>query len=60
MLGDCAAVFGHVGEPRARAADLRSGFVDTGREHLMVIWRKPLADARMRALIDEVAALGPF
>lgn len=60
MLGDCAAVFGHVGEPRARAADLRTGFVDTGREHLMVIWRRELGAAERNALVDEVERLGPF
>ena len=60
MLGDCPAVFGHVGEPRARAADLRTGFVDTDRENLMVIWRRPLTEPEMRRLVDEVAALGPF
>jgi len=60
MLGECAAVFGHVGEPRARAADLRTGFVDTDREHLMVIWRKPLSSEHQRRLVDEVAAMGPF
>jgi hypothetical protein len=60
MLGDCAAVFGHVGEPRARAADLRTGFVDTGHEHLMVIWRKALAPGQKQKLVDEVVRLGPF
>ena len=60
MLGDCAAVFGHVGEPRARAADLRTGFVDTDRTHLMVIWRKPLSDEDKRRLVDEVASRGAF
>lgn len=60
MLGECDAVFGHVGEPRARAADLRTGFVDTDREHLMVIWRKPLSDLERRLLVDEVASMGPF
>lgn len=60
MLGECAAVFGHVGEARARAADLRTGFVDTDREHLMVIWRRALTDAEKRRLVDEAAALGPF
>jgi hypothetical protein len=60
MLGDCPAVFGHVGEPRARAADLRTGFVDTGREHLMVIWRRELAAAEREALVDAVERLGPF
>jgi hypothetical protein len=60
MLGDVAAVFGHVGEPRARAADLRTGFVDTDREHLMVIWRRELPDTERHRLIEAVAALGPF
>lgn len=60
MLGDCTAVFGHVGEPRARAADLRTGFVDTDREHLMVIWRQALPTAEKQRIVDQVAALGPF
>jgi len=61
MLGEeCVAVFGHVGEPRARAADLRSGFVDTDREHLMVIWRRDLSEDEKKRLLDRVEALGPF
>lgn len=61
MLGDSPAAFGHVGEPRARAADLRTGFVDTGVEHLMVYWRRPeLTEAERRRLIGRAAALGAF
>jgi peptidoglycan/xylan/chitin deacetylase (PgdA/CDA1 family) len=61
MLGEeCVAVFGHVGEPRARAADLRTGFVDTDREHLMVIWRKDLPEQEKGRLVDRVGGLGPF
>jgi len=60
MLGDSAAAFGHVGEPRARQADLRTGFVDTGVEHLMVYWRKDLPDDEKQRLIEKVAAIGPF
>jgi len=60
MLGDSPAAFGHVGEPRARAADLRAGFVDTDRPHVMVVWRKALAEADKRRLVDMVAGLGPF
>jgi hypothetical protein len=61
MLGEqCVAVFGHVGEPRARAADLRTGFVDAGPEHLMVIWRRPLDDANKARLVAKISALGPF
>ncbi len=60
MLGDSPAAFGHVGEPRARAADLRTGFVDTGEEHLMVYWRRPLPDEEKRRIIERAAAVGPF
>jgi hypothetical protein len=60
MLGESPACFGHVGEPRARQADLRTGFVDTGRPHLMVFWRKPLPDAERERLIAKVEAYGPF
>jgi|SoiMethySBSTD1v2_1073268.scaffolds.fasta_scaffold1980603_2 hypothetical protein len=60
MLGDSVAAFGHVGEPRARQADLRTGYVDTGRPHLMVVWRKPLSDAEKARILDRVEAHGPF
>lgn len=60
MLGDAPAVFGHVGEPRARQADLRTGFVDTDRPPLMVVWRAHLPAHEQRRLIDMVAAFGPF
>jgi len=59
-LGDAPACFGHVGEPRARQADLRAGFVDTGRPDLMVHWRRELDDAEKRRLIAKVEAHGPF
>lgn len=60
MLGDSPVAFGHVGEPRARAADLRTGFVDTGVEHLMAYWRRELPPQERRRLIERAAALGPF
>lgn len=60
MLGDSPAAFGHVGEPRARQADLRTGYVDTGVEHLMVFWRKPLGEEEKRKIIGKVAAEGAF
>jgi len=60
MLGESVASFGHVGEPRARAADLRTGFVDTGHPHLMVMWLKPVAETDKARLIERVAAHGPF
>ncbi len=60
MLGDSPAAFGHVGEPRARAADLRAGFVDTDRPHIMVVWRKVLPESERKRLVDLVEAIGPF
>jgi hypothetical protein len=60
MLGDAPAAFGHVGEPRARQADLRTGYVDTGRPHLMVFWRRPLSDAEKARLIGVAESHGPF
>ncbi len=60
MLGDSPACFGHVGEPRARQADLRTGFVDTGRPHLMVYWRKPSSEEERARLVAKVEAHGPF
>ena len=59
-LGECPAVFGHVGEKRARLADLRAGFVDTGRLHLMVHWRRPLPREEQERLIERIAGIGPF
>jgi len=59
-LGDCPAVFGHVGDKRARLADLRAGFVDTGRLHLMVHWRRPLPPDEQARLIDRIERVGRF
>ena len=60
MLGEGDAVFGHVGEPRARAADLRTGFVDTGRPPLMAVWRKPLSEEAKQRWLDRIEGIGPF
>jgi hypothetical protein len=60
MLGDSPACFGHVGEPRARQADLRAGFVDTGRPNLMVHWLRDLPEGEKQRLVGKVEAYGPF
>jgi peptidoglycan/xylan/chitin deacetylase (PgdA/CDA1 family) len=60
MLGESPAAFGYVGEPRARQADLRTGYVDTDRPHLMAMWRKPISEAEKQRLVARVDALGPF
>jgi hypothetical protein len=60
MMGEAVAAFGHVGEPRARQADLRTGYVDTGRPHLMVVWRRDLPEEEKQRILDRVEAQGPF
>jgi hypothetical protein len=60
MLGESPASFGYVGDSKARAADLRTGFEDTGIDLLMVKWLKPLADDEKRRMIERAAALMPF
>ncbi|HUQ29094.1 MAG TPA: hypothetical protein VM051_10890 [Usitatibacter sp.] len=60
MLGDGAAVFGHVGELRSRQASLRSGFADTDDDHLMVYWLAPLDAEEKKRLIAIAASRGPF
>ncbi|HLX25273.1 MAG TPA: hypothetical protein VKR38_18130, partial [Usitatibacter sp.] len=60
MLGESPASFGYVGDIKARAADLRTGFEDTGIERLMVKWLKPLPDDAKRRMIERATALMPF
>lgn len=60
MLGDSAAVFGHVAEPRARQADLRAGMRETGREHLLVYWITDLPEDEKQRIVERVARHGPF
>ena len=60
MLGDAAAVFGHVGELRSRQASLRAGFADTEDDHLMVYWLRPATDEEKRRRVALAAAYGPF
>ena len=60
MLGESPASFGYVGDRKARAADLRTGFEDTGIELLMVKWLKPLPEEEKRRMIERATALIPF
>ena len=60
LLGDTRAAIAHVGDTRAHQAIERIGYRDTGEEHLMVYWRRELAEAERRALLAEVKALGAF
>jgi hypothetical protein len=60
MLDGPSAAFGYVGDRLALAIDLRAGFAPAGPERLIVRWLKPLPATSAKAMIDEVAALGPF
>ena len=59
MLGDSPASFRHVAEVHTRAADLRTGFAETGHEHLVVYWRRVLDETEKRRLIGLALAHRP-
>lgn len=59
-LKDAVALFGYVGDKTAENVDLRAGYQHTGHPHLIVRWQRDLDPSARRALVDEVAALGPF
>ena len=56
----CDAFFGHCGNARAEAVDLRAGFVKTEHPNLLVNFHKPLHEVYQRALIAKAVAVGPF
>ena len=59
-LTDCDAWFGYCGDAKALAVDLRAGYVETGRPFVIVKWFRELPAAEREALIDSIAAIGPF
>src|SRR4051812_27713608 len=59
-LTDCKAWFGFCGDAKAMAVDLRFGYVKTGHPHLIVKWFADVPPAEQEALIDAIAAIGPF
>lgn len=63
LVGDCAAVFGYQGagvDPRARWVIDRLGAEPTPHPYLFVLWRNCRDPREQAALIERVAALGPF
>jgi hypothetical protein len=54
------AVFGYVGDRRSLDLNLRIGFEQTDRQHIIVRWLRLLAEPERRTLVDRVAAQGPF
>jgi hypothetical protein len=59
-LDEVDAVFAYMGEKRSIRVNLRVGFVPTQHPHLHVLWKRPCSPERMQALIEKVAARGPF
>jgi len=59
-LTDCKAWFGYCGDAKAMAVDLRAGYVRTRHRHLIVKWFRDLPEAERAALVDSIAAIGPF
>lgn len=57
----CEAYFGHCGDARAEAVDLKAGFIKTGHEHLLVHWhRQGQHEVLRRALVAKALAIGAF
>jgi hypothetical protein len=59
-LTDCKAWFGYCGDAKALAVDLRAGYELTEHRFVIVKWFVDLPAPERRALIDSVAAIGPF
>lgn len=59
-LTDCSAWFGYCGDAKAMAVDLRAGYVPTRHAHLIVKWFRELPEREREALVDSIAAIGPF
>lgn len=59
-LNDCTAWFGHCGDAKAMAVDLRVGYEPTPVKHLIVKWFRQITDQEKSALIAKIARIGPF
>ena len=54
------AAFAYMGDKQSIRINLRVGFVPTQYPHLHVLWKRQCNPQRKRALIEKVAARGPF
>lgn len=59
-LDDADAWFGYCGDAKALAVDLRAGYERTRHPKLIVKWFRALPQERREALIERIAAIGPF
>ena len=58
--GELHAFFGHCGNDRALAVDLRAGFTRTDDPHLLVRWNRDLTELERATLYQRALALGSF
>ena len=54
------AFFGHCGNDRALAVDLRAGFLRTEDPNLLVRWNRDLSESTRATLFEQALALGSF
>jgi hypothetical protein len=54
------AYFGHCGDARAKAVDLRAGFRETEHPHILVRYNRTMTDARKRELFAQAVRIGDF
>ena len=59
-LDDCAAWFAYVGDAQSLKVCMRCGYEATAREHVIAKWFREHSPERRAALVERVAALGPF
>lgn len=59
-LNDANAVFAYIGDAKSVRVNLRVGFVPTEHKHLHVLWHKDIGAEARQALVDKIAAIGPF
>ncbi len=59
-LRNCSGWFAHCGDKRAQLALARFGYQRTDRPYVLAKWFRNGPAERKRALIDQIAAIGPF
>jgi hypothetical protein len=59
-LNDRSAWFGYVGDRKSMAVTLRSGYERTAHPYIIVKWFRRLPELEQQALLEKIAAIGPF
>jgi hypothetical protein len=59
-LGDAEAIFAYMGDAKSITVNTRVGFAFSGRKHLYVLWKDCPDPDRRNAVIERIAAIGPF